>query len=652
MTNNRMPTMPARRWFGLRPGPPHVERRRRRPRGRAVIALAITILAAWTVVAIAAPLLAPHDPLQQTGSYYTPPSSAHWLGTDQLGRDILSRIIYGARLSLPLAVVIVALALLLGGGIGLIAGYLGKWADESLMRLTDLVFAFPPIILAMVVTAAFGPSARNAVLALVLVSWPTYARVVRSAVLSIRGSDFLHASRLLGVGPWRALARDVLPNSVGPSVVLASLELGNAVLMLASLSFLGLGPRPPAPEWGAMIAAGASDLSKWWVSIVPGIAILTTVLAFNLLGDAVRDWLDPTAARGQASADRRRDQRRAGPPPARTQPVTDSEPQNAPLLDIRGLSVTLPGPAGPLPVIKNLDLQVGAGEFVGIAGESGSGKSLTALTLLNLLPPGARVDGSIRFEGTELTELDAHGWQRVRGSGIAMVFQESATALHPMLTVGLQLTEHLRATQAMSKAAARTRAVELLDQVRIPQPRRALRAYPHQFSGGMRQRIAIASALACDPRLLIADEPTTALDVTVQAGILALLDELRRDNDLSVLFITHDLGVLSSLTQRAYVFYAGRVMESGATAEVLTQPAHPYTGALLGARPHGLSTQQTLRAIPGTPVVPGQEPPGCPFEPRCGYARDECRTGPPPVEAIGADRTLACVVAPDLAAAR
>jgi peptide/nickel transport system permease protein len=291
--------LPARRWFGIRPGAPRVEKPRRRRRAPALTVIAIVILLAWVLVAIAAPLLAPHDPLAQSGPYYQAPSAAHWFGTDQLGRDILSRILYGARLSLPLAVVIVALALLIGGGLGLIAGYLGRWVDETLMRLTDLVFAFPPIILAMVVTAAFGPSARNAVLALVLVSWPTYARVVRSAVLSIRGSDFLQASRLLGVGPWRALWRDVIPNSVGPSVVLASLELGNAVLMLASLSFLGLGPRPPAPEWGAMIAAGSSDLSKWWVSIIPGIAILTVVLAFNLLGDAVRDWLDPRARRAR-----------------------------------------------------------------------------------------------------------------------------------------------------------------------------------------------------------------------------------------------------------------------------------------------------------------------------------------------------------------
>jgi ABC-type glutathione transport system ATPase component len=195
-----------------------------------------------------------------------------------------------------------------------------------------------------------------------------------------------------------------------------------------------------------------------------------------------------------------------------------------PLLRVRNLSVSLPGPAGPVPVIKDLDLTVGEGEIVGIAGESGSGKSLTALTLLNLLPPGSTVAGSMRFAGTELTGLNRKGWQRVRGRGIAMVFQDSSSALHPMLTVGLQITEHMRSALGLSRAAARSRAIELLDQVRIPQPERALRAYPHQFSGGMRQRVALAIALACRPRLLIADEPTTALDVTVQAGILSLLD--------------------------------------------------------------------------------------------------------------------------------
>jgi len=262
-----------------------------------LVSLAILVL--WLAVAALAPVLAPYDPLAQHPTTYLPPSGAHPFGTDELGRDILSRVLYGARLSIPLAVVIVALALAVGGVLGLVAGYVGRFVDEALMRLTDLVFAFPQIILAMAVSAAFGPSTRNAVLALVIVSWPVYARVIRSAVLTVRGEDYLHAARLLGVGPVRALRRDVLPNSVGPAVVLATLELGNAVLMLAALSFLGLGPRPPAPEWGAMIALGSHDLSKWWVSVFPGLAILTVVLAFNILGDALRDRIDPRYAKGR-----------------------------------------------------------------------------------------------------------------------------------------------------------------------------------------------------------------------------------------------------------------------------------------------------------------------------------------------------------------
>lgn len=285
-----------RQWWGRR-GRAGAGARRRRAGGLTIAALVIVVV--WAVLAVLAPVIAPFDPLAQTGSYFEPPSGAHWFGTDELGRDVLSRIIYGARLSIPLAVVIVALALTIGGGLGLLAGYIGRGIDEALMRLTDLVFAFPQIILAMAVSAAFGPSTRNAVLALVIVSWPIYARVVRSAVLGIRTADFLHSARLLGVGPWQALRRDVVPNTVGPAVVLGSLELGNAVLMLAGLSFLGLGPRPPAAEWGAMIAGGSTDLGKWWLSIFPGLAILSLVLAFNLLGDAVRDRLDPRTRKGR-----------------------------------------------------------------------------------------------------------------------------------------------------------------------------------------------------------------------------------------------------------------------------------------------------------------------------------------------------------------
>jgi oligopeptide/dipeptide ABC transporter ATP-binding protein len=316
-----------------------------------------------------------------------------------------------------------------------------------------------------------------------------------------------------------------------------------------------------------------------------------------------------------------------------------------PLLAIENLSVSLPSASGHVQVIKRLDLQVGRGEIVGIAGESGSGKSLTALTLLDLLPRGAVVEGSIRFAGQELVGRPRE-WQGVRGSGIAMVFQDSSAAMHPMLPIGKQLTEHMRTGLHLNRAQAQARALELLEQMRIPQPKKAMHSYPHQFSGGMRQRIAIAIGLACRPKLLIADEPTTALDVTVQAGILVLLEELRRESDLSVLFITHDLGVLSSLTQRGYVFYAGRVMESGPTGSVLLSPRHPYTAALLGARPHGLSGARSLQAIPGAPALASERLPGCPFEPRCAFATDVCQAGPPPVLEIGHGRTLACAVDP------
>jgi peptide/nickel transport system permease protein len=281
-----------RRWWQVRSEAGRIWR-------QPVVVLALVVAALWLVVALAAPLLAPYDPLQQSADVYAPPGGDHVLGTDALGRDVLSRVIHGARLSIPLALIIVACALAIGGLLGLIAGYVRGVIGEGIMRLTDLFFAFPQIILAMAVAAAFGPSTTNAVVALVIVSWPIYARVIRGAVLSIRSEDYLNASRMLGVGPFQALRRDVMPNSFGPAVVLATLELGNAMLLLAALSFLGLGPRPPAAEWGAMIALGTNDISRWWVSVFPGLAILMVVLACNILGDALRDRFDPQAVGGR-----------------------------------------------------------------------------------------------------------------------------------------------------------------------------------------------------------------------------------------------------------------------------------------------------------------------------------------------------------------
>jgi len=256
----------------------------------------IVLAAAWIVVAIFAPLIAPNDPLAQSSQLVLAPSPAHLFGTDELGRDVFSRVLWASRLSLPLAFFLVAMAVVIGGALGGMAGYFGGWVDEVVMRATDLVFAFPTIILAMAVTAALGPSLRNAVLAVLIVFWPSYARVVRGLVMSLGQSDYVSAARLLGASSRRALVVDVLPNVAGPVLVLATLDLGNAILLLAGLSFLSLGAQPPTPEWGSMVNTGTQYFERWWMGTFPGLAILSVVLAFNFLGDSLRDALDPRSS--------------------------------------------------------------------------------------------------------------------------------------------------------------------------------------------------------------------------------------------------------------------------------------------------------------------------------------------------------------------
>jgi oligopeptide transport system ATP-binding protein len=317
------------------------------------------------------------------------------------------------------------------------------------------------------------------------------------------------------------------------------------------------------------------------------------------------------------------------------------------LLAVKNLRVRLPTTTGLVTVVDGIDYEVERGQVFGIAGESGSGKTISVLALLGLLPDGAEVEGSAIFEGKDLLTLGRRSLREIRGREIAMVFQDPLTSLHPMMTIERQLTEHVRYHLGLDGTKARVRAMELLHQVRIPDPAGALGAYPHQFSGGMRQRIAIAIALACGPRLLIADEPTTALDVTVQAGILRLLDGLRRQSGLSVIMITHDLGVMSSIADWLSVMYAGRVVESGPTAEVLARPRHPYTAGLLAALPHPEAAEDTpLVSIAGAPPSPQSKPAGCAFHPRCTYAVTSCATDVPDLLDVGDSRRLACPVDP------
>ena len=316
-------------------------------------------------------------------------------------------------------------------------------------------------------------------------------------------------------------------------------------------------------------------------------------------------------------------------------------------LQVRGLSVAI-GPARP---VDGIDLDVAPGEVLGIVGESGSGKSLTLRAILRLLPPAARIEGDVHWNGTDLLTLPEPQMRAVRGGEIAMVFQEPMSALNPVLTIGLQITESLTTHQALRGAAARSRAAELLDQVGIPDARRRLSNYPHEFSGGMRQRAMIATALAGGPKLLLADEPTTALDVTIQDQILKLLLRLKTELAMSVVIVTHDLGVVAGTCDRVVVLYAGRVMESGPVEAVFARPAHAYTLGLLRSLPGTAQARTHLEGIVGTPPDPRSLPPGCRFAPRCRFVIDACRVDTPALVAIGPERQSACIRAGDVQAA-
>jgi oligopeptide transport system ATP-binding protein len=322
------------------------------------------------------------------------------------------------------------------------------------------------------------------------------------------------------------------------------------------------------------------------------------------------------------------------------------EETNTGLLAVRHLQVQFGTDRNPVAVVDDVAFDLEPGKVLGIAGESGSGKTMTALAMLGLLPAGSRVSGHILLEGRNVLELRGRALRKIQGQTMAMVFQDPTASLHPMLTIGRQLTEHMQYHLRLSRGAANERAVELLDQVRIPDPRAALHAYPHQFSGGMRQRIQIAIALACHPKILIADEPTTALDVTVQAGILALLDRLCREQELAVVLITHDLGVLSAIADSTMVMYAGKVVESGTTQQILRETRHPYTRGLLDALPHPGTGEESLVPIRGMPPNPAHLPTGCPFHPRCPFAQDACARVEPPLAAVAHGHTSACIVDP------
>jgi peptide/nickel transport system permease protein len=594
--------------------------------------LTIGILAYLLVVclvAVLAPLLAPYDPTSpDLANTMSGPSAAHWLGTDSLGRDLLSRLMYGARYTLLGSLQAVVTVMCVGVPIGLLAGFVGGWADRTVSWLIDILLAIPGLVMLLIVHTVFGGNQTAAMITLGILGAPGMARVVRGATLSVRNELYISAARVSGLSTGHVIVHHVLPRVIGPIIVRLSLFAGVALLVETGLGYLGFGAQPPTPSWGNMVGDASTAIAlQPWMLVPSGAAIALTILAFGLLGDSIRDATTERVRRPARIARHTRT-KDAGFTVATPAP----EPGAASLMRVTDLSVAVGDEDGnEVIVVDGVSLRIEPGETVGLVGESGCGKSITGKAILGLLPRGGEITrGSVVFDGTDLTGLTAREMRDRRGSDIALISQEPVASLDPVFTVGSQIAEVIRRHGKLSSKAVTARAIELLTSVNLRDPEQVLKRYPHQLSGGMAQRVAIAMALAGRPRLLIADEPTTALDVTVQAEILALLRTLQRDTGMAILLISHDWGVIADLCQRAYVMYAGHVVETARTLQLFDQPRHPYSLGLLECTPGRGVPGSLLPAIRGTVPDPKHWPRGCHFAPRCGLATDECSTGPVP----------------------
>ena len=590
---------------------------------RPLAIVCLTYLAVVVLVAIFAPIVLPTVIDEHAGDLIAArqgPSSEHPLGTDALGRDVLDRLLVGTRVTMVGVAEALVVVLLLGVPLGLAAGFAGGWTDRTVSWLADLTFSAPSIIIILVVLSVFPQSMLAGMVTLGVLAAPGLMRIVRSATLPVREELYVAAARVSGLSRPYIVTRHVLPRIAGVVIVQASLLTALALLVQTGLSFLNLIVAAPAPSWGGMVADGITSIViQPWLIWPPGVTIAITILALGLLGDVVRDATTESWAAPPRRAHRPR--RVAAPADHADGVVLDP----AALLSVRQLDVTLPSPGGGIKILEGVSLDIRAGETIGLVGESGCGKTMTGMSILGLLPAGGEISaGHVLFDGRDLATLSERELRRIRGKEIALVSQEPMVSLDPLFRVGSQLAEALRQHRGLSRREARTDAVELLRRVRLPNPELIAQRYPHELSGGMAQRVAIARALAGEPRLLIADEPTTALDVTVQAEILELLRDLQRERGMAILFVTHDWGVVADICDRAVVMYAGQVVERADVDSILAQPLHPYTEALLASNPHHASRDGMLPTIAGAVPKPGAWPPGCHFHPRCSYTTAEC----------------------------
>ena len=599
--------------------------------------IAFIVIALLAFCAIFARFIAPCDPVKITQNYQAP-TGAHWFGTDNLGRDVFSRVMYGARYSLVIGLSSVLFALVVGAIIGSIAAVSRTWIAELIMRLIDIVMSIPGIALAAVCLAILGQSMIGIIISIGVLYVPQIARIVRANIISEYGKDYVRAVIVSGArAPW-ILLKHVTRNIAAPVMVFTTLCVADAIVFEASLSFINAGIPEPTPTWGNILSSAKAGVifGYWWQALFPGLAIMITVLCLNILSEGITDAMvaAPTAPVSKTAADadaaRKEDRILTDPVAAykeqhaalveslaklreaelkrtdRLQP-TSTEP---PVIEVKDLCIQFPR-YGSVNVVDHLSFSVRPGETMGLVGESGCGKSITSLAIMGLLDPKAKISGQILFNGKDLVKLSPKEHNALRGHEIAMVYQDALSSLNPSMLIKTQMK------QLTSRGGTRS-AEELLELVGLD-PKRTLESYPHELSGGQRQRVLIAMALTRDPKLIIADEPTTALDVTVQKQVIDLLNELREKLGFAMVFVSHDLALVAKVAHSITVMYAGQVVEQGATKEILTDPRHEYTRGLLGSVTSIEAGAPRLHQVPGTVPSPSDFPKGDRFAPRSSH---------------------------------
>lgn len=611
--------------------------------------IAIVVLVLIVVLSFLAPYISPFSP-EDIAKKWQAPSGEHLFGTDHVGRDVLARVLYGGRYSLMIGLLSTLVALFFGSIIGSIAAVVRKSLSETIMRILDVIMAVPGIAMAAVTVLVFGSALSKQgntfglvlviVCSIAFVYIPQLARIVRANVMAAYGEDYVRAVIVSGArAPW-ILIKHVMRNTAAPVLVFATVLVADAIILEASLTFIGSGLQATeVPTWGNVLSEASSNLSvlqgKWWTAFFPGLFIMITVLCLNLLSEGITDAMvaapsSAAVAQVDQNTDREADRLLLDPRLAYAEQAESLQArldeletvegkrhdrfvasfEATPLLEVKDLCIKFER-HGDVNVVDHVSFKVRPGETMGLVGESGCGKSITALTIMGLIDPKAEITGEILYQGENLLDKSIEERRALLGHEMAMIYQDALSSLNPAMLIKAQMK------QLTSRGGTRS-AEELLELVGLD-PKRTLESYPHELSGGQRQRVLIAMALTRDPKLIIADEPTTALDVTVQKQVIALLNELREKLGFAMIFVSHDLALVAEVAHHITVMYAGQVIEQAPTTELLTHPTHEYTRGLLGAVLSIESGSGRLHQVPGTVPSPRDFPVGDRFAPRSSH---------------------------------